>query len=201
MTKEAFWKWFEKQGERLLMLDELTAEERENLLTGFEKNLSAYSEELSFEISNLSESGREIIFSAEGDLDSFEDVINLVEAAPEIDWWEFIAFKPAYGADIKVQYENLILKTKDMYFLPLQNEEEPDLIGLRVAIPKYEPENENQEIGVYLALEAQIGEYDCATLIGYLELAAIPENVKDTGYTPMLEFPGYLEWFKNQNTK
>lgn len=196
---DAFWKWFSENNDSLVMLDDLSAEENENLLNDFEVNLEKYCPGLSFEISEKTNNGRTIVFSAEGDTEFFEDVINLTDSAPVFDWWEFIPFKQPKGNELKVHYEKYFFNTKDMFFLPLESEDNPEIIGLRVAIKNFEEDNEDLLVGVYVTLEAQIGEFDCATLVGYLELCPIPENPEDGGFMPLTTFPEFVEWFKDKH--
>ena len=53
-------------------------------------------------------------------------------------------------------------------------------------------------VGVYVTLEAMIGEFDCATLIGYLDTCAIPDDPVKSGFRPLDDFPDFVEWFKKQ---
>jgi len=196
---DAFWKWFSENNDSLVMLDDLSEEAKENLLNDFDVNLKKYSQGLSFEIGEQTTNGRTIVFSAEGDTEYFEDVINLVDSVPVLDWWDFVPFKQPQGAEIKVHYERFFFNTKDMFFLPLESEDNPEIIGLRVAIKNFDEENEDLLVGVYVTLEAQIGEFDCSTIMGYLELCPISENMEEEGFTPLVKFPEFVEWFKNEH--
>lgn len=199
MKTDSFWKWFSDNNDMLVMLDDLSIEDRENLLQEFDKSLKKYNPGLTFDIGPKTANGRNIIFSAEGDMEFFEDLINLVDNAPILDWWEFIPFKQPHGEEVKVLYENLSFNSKEMYFLPLESEDNDEVIGLRVAVKNYEEDNEDILVGVYITLEAQIGEFDCSTLIGYLEVCPISGNLEEEGFIPLTKFPEFVEWFKNKH--
>ena len=146
-------------------------------------------------------SGRTLTFSAEGDMDLFRYVVELVDNAPDLDWWEFVAFKQPKGTDLKVTFDKYRFETKQMYFMQLESEEEPDILGIRVALPNPVADDDDQLVGVYVTLEAMIGEFDCSTLIGYLDTCAIPPEPFKAGFRPLDDFPEFVEWFKKQREK
>lgn len=194
---EIFWKWFEENNEQLTMLDDLDEGVEEKLLEEMQKALDAYCEGLTYEIGDQTNKGRTLTFSAEGDTDLFKYVTDLVEEAPDFDWWEFVAFKQPKGKGLKVTFDKYRFDTRKMYFMELENEESPDMVGLRVALEK-PVEDDDQLVGVYVTVEALIGEFDCATLVGYLDVCAIPEDPAKEGFKKMDDLPEFIEWFKNR---
>ncbi len=197
-----FWDWFIQKQDELLTMDELSTKEQEQLLDELQQELDKCAEGLNFEISTLSESGRKFVFSADSDLSLFDCVEQMVELSPELDWWEFIPFRQPEGDDIVLNFNGEKFETAKMYYLTLENEEFPESLGLTIALPNYRPNDEEQELGIYLTLEAQVGEYDAAQYIDYVELCALPKNPEEEGFVPLLRFPAFLEWFKeNLNNK
>lgn len=194
---DLFWKWFADNNDRLTMLNDLSETEQQELLEQFQEQLTEYCDGLSFEISEPTQSGRVLTFSAEGDVELFQYVIQLVENAPDFDWWEFVPFKQPKGTQLKVYFDKFLFETAKMYFMQLENEEEPDILGVRVALEK-PVTDDDQLVGVYVTLEAMIGEFDCATLVGYLDTCDIPENPEENGFRPLDDFPAFVEWFKMQ---
>ena len=206
---QTFWDWFTAHTEQLTMLADLADEERTSLIDQLDNQLQAYCPGLTCEIGEQTTNGRTLTISAEGDFDLFRYVVDLVDNAPDIDWWEFVAFKQPKGTNLRVQFDLYHFDTSQMYFLQLQNDEEPEILGLRVALPtammqpqskkKASPEEEDDLlVGVYVTLEALIGEFDCTTLVGYLETCPVPENPQKEGFRPLDEFPKFIEWFKSQ---
>lgn len=183
------------------MLGDFDEEKQHQLLDAFQSSLDAYCEGLTFEIGEPTSTGRTITFSAEGDLELFQYVVDLTDNAPDIDWWEFVAFKQPKGTDLKVTFDKYRFETKRMYFMQLESEEEPDILGVRVALPDPVDDDDDQLVGVYVTLEAMIGEFDCATIIGYLDTCAIPEEPNKAGFRPLDDFPEFVEWFKNNREK
>ncbi len=196
-----FWNWFSDNNERLTMLGDLDEKEQQSLLDELQEQLDAYCEGLTYEMGEPTPSGRTLTFSAEGDMDLFRYVVELVDNAPDLDWWEFVAFKQPKGTDLKVTFDKYRFETKQMYFMQLESEEEPDILGIRVALPNPVADDDDQLVGVYVTLEAMIGEFDCSTLIGYLDTCAIPPEPFKAGFRPLDDFPEFVEWFKKQREK
>lgn len=195
---DKFWKWFCDNNEQLTMLDDLDENVANTLLEDMQKALDDYCEGLTYEIGDQTPNGRTVTFSAEGDTDLFKYVTDLVEAAPDLEWWEFVAFKQPKGKGLKVTFDKYRFDTKKMYFMELENEESPDMVGLRVALENPVEDDDDQLVGVYVTIEALIGEFDCATLVGYLDVCPIPAEPLKEGFKKMDDLPEFIEWFKNR---
>ena len=201
-----FWQWFVDHNERLIALGDLDDKGRQELLAALQHQLAAYCDGLTFELGESTANGRTMTFTAEGDTDLFRYVVELVDAAPDLDWWEFVAFKQPMGTDLKVRFDRYAFETKKMYFQQLECEEEPEMLGLRIAVDKggvlklkgETGEDEDFQVGVYVTLEALIGEFDCATLIGYMETVPVPEEPFKSGLQPLDDLPAFVEWFKHK---
>lgn len=193
---ETFWNWFVQNSERLTMLNDIEETERQQLIDAMQHQLDAYCEGLTFEIGEPTQSGRTLTFSAEGDMDLFRYVVELTDNAPDVDWWEFVAFKQPKGTSLKVYFDKYKFNTDELYFMQLENDEEPDILGIRVALPNPVKDDDDQLVGVYVTLEAMIGEFDCATLIGYLDTCALPKEPFKEGFRPLNDFPEFVNWFK-----
>lgn len=201
MNTVPFWTWFQENNERLTMLNDLDKNEQNTLLNNLQKQLDSYCEGLTYEISEPTPQGRTITFSAEGDMDLFEALVALTDEAPDLDWWEFIPFKQPNGKNVRVTFDKFTFASKDMYFQQLESEEEPDILGLRIALPNPVKDDEDQLVGVYVTIEAMIGEFDCATLIGYLDTCPLPKEPFKEGFRPLDDLPEFIEWFKAQRDK
>ncbi|MBO7489667.1 MAG: hypothetical protein J6T88_05255 [Bacteroidales bacterium] len=196
-----FWQWFVDNNEQLTMLGDLDEKQQQALLEELQNRLESYCPGLTYEMGEPTPSGRTLTFSAEGDSDLFRYVLDLTDNAPDLDWWEFVAFKQPKGTDLKVTFDKYRFETKQMYFMQLESEEEPDILGVRVALPNPVDDDDDQLVGVYVTLEAMIGEFDCSTLIGYLDTCAIPADPHEAGFRPLDDFPEFVEWFKRQRDK
>ena len=190
---EKFWQWFQDHNEQLVMLNDLDEKDREQLENALQYQLTKYCAGLAYEMGDPTPNGRTLTFTAEGDTDLFRYVVELVDAAPDLDWWEFVAFKQPMGTELKVRFDRYLFDTRKMYFQQLECEEEPDMLGLRIAVEGSKPDDEDFQVGVYVTLEALIGEFDCATLIGYMETVPVPD---EAGFQALDDLPKFVDWFK-----
>ncbi len=195
---DRFWQWFQDHNEQLIALGDLDVKERTELLNALQYQLSKYCEGLSFELGEPTADGRTLTFSAEGDTDLFRPLIELTDHAPDLDWWQFVAFKQPMGTDLKVRFDRYTFETKKMFFQQLECEEEPEMLGLRVAVEGGESQEEDFQVGVYVTLEALMGEFDCATLIGYLDTVPLPAEPFKAGFQSLDDLPQFVEWFKRK---
>ena len=219
---EKFWQWFEDHNEQLIALGDLDEKERQELENTLQYQLTKYCDGLTYELGDPTANGRTLTFTAEGDTDLFRYVVELVDAAPDLDWWEFVAFKQPMGTELKVRFDKYLFDTRKMYFQQLECEEEPDMLGLRIAVNDVHQdietsrqqekksqrledsktrslqEEEDFQVGVYVTLESLIGEFDCATLVGYMETVHVPEEPFKAGYQPLDDLPKFVEWFKRK---
>lgn len=209
-TPDIFWSWFTSHAEPLTMLNDLDEASRKSLLDEMQQQLTAYCDGLTCEVGEQTANGRTLTISAEGDFDLFRYVVELVDNAPDIDWWEFIVFRQPKGKNLRVVFDRYRFETAKMAFLQLESDEEPDIIGLRVALPDLpagyvpktdDPEGDDLLVGVYVTLEALLGEFDCTTLIGYVDICPMPKEPFKAGFRPLDDLPEFVEWFKRKVNK
>ena len=192
---ETFWKWFTDHNEQLTAIGDLDDKERGQLENALQYQLTKYCDGLAYEMGEATANGRTLTFTAEGDTDLFRYVVELVDNAPDLDWWEFVAFKQPMGTELKVRFDRYLFDTRKMYFQQLECEEEPEMLGLRIAVDG-SSDDEDFQVGVYVTLEALIGEFDCATLVGYMETVPVPEEPFKNGFQQLDDLPRFVEWFK-----
>lgn len=195
---EKFWQWFTDHNEQLVMLNDLAEGERTALLDALQAQLTAYCDGLAYEMGEPTPNGRDLTFTAEGDTDLFRYVVELVDGAPDLDWWNFVAFRQPKGTQLRVRFDNEVFDTSKMWFEQLECEGEPDLLGLRIALPGCRPDDEDQQVGVYCTLEALLGEFDLATLLGYMETVEAPAEPFKSGFQSLDDLPRMVEWFKRK---
>ena len=152
--KEIFWQWFTDHNDELVALGDLDDKGRAALENALQHQLTKYCDGLTYEIGDATANGRTLTFTAEGDTDLFRYVVELVDAAPDLDWWEFVAFKQPMGTELKVRFDRYLFDTRKMYFQQLECEEEPEMLGLRIAVEGSNSDDEDFQVGVYVTLEA-----------------------------------------------
>ncbi|WP_110112077.1 hypothetical protein [Bacillus sp. CGMCC 1.16541] len=164
--EEKFWKWFEKNAHKYYELDE---RKYEPLLFNLGLHLSKVHMDLTFELSvDLIDGKREFIISADGMLDAFPHVIQLVEEAPPLPHFDIIAFRQRHPDDYEVKHGDIALTVDDMYFHSTNGAEE-ETIDLTVYIKGYTEEEEGYIGTAFLMLDSLLGEYDVATRLGEID--------------------------------
>ena len=197
MKAEEFWKKFEGYKDLIMDIDSLDTAEGDKLLERLDGDLKEYSEGIDFILGDLTDKGRTL--TTEGDVDYFDDLIALCEEAPVLDFWDIIAFKPAKGSNVNITFEKHRISSKNLWFMPLESEEEKEKVGLRVALKEFVEDDEDLLIAVYSLIEQMLGEYDTAMLLGYLELCSLGDKPEEEGFHPMTDLPEYMEWFMNNS--
>ena len=134
--------------------------------------------------------------SADGVVDNFEIVKMIVQSAPLIKNWKFIAFRQPIDRDkvykISVTVKNIEIKPKDFYFIPVIEDEK-----LYVLMFSEKITNENQNdisYGCLLLLDNLIGEYDCVTKVDGYEFYNLSDSEYDDQLArPLIEIRDYID--------
>jgi hypothetical protein len=168
---DRFWTWFEKYEELYLQMEPVHLE---LLLDALHRELKRVHPLLTFEFSTLSEEGeRVLIISADGIAEAFPEAVRLVEWAPELPKWEFLAFRPRIpDLDHAVELEGVSLHPRDIAF-------DFELTGgeliLSLYVKDYDPENNWHGLATLILLDAMLGEYDAVTKISSLRIHSLSE--------------------------
>ncbi len=191
-----FWLWFQANESRFRNIE---VPEKEDLLDEFMGQLHEFSGDLWFELGGHPDGPHELIITAEGNFQAFNEVRRLIDAAPQIPGWEFIAFKPAQGFDFVTSYEGLNFAPAATWFLPLVSREDPDFLGLRVAFAHFDPKNKETFLAAaYIMLEAGLGELITAERIQHVEVGLLPSSPEAAGYIEICELSDYLSFLERQ---
>jgi hypothetical protein len=201
-TTSQFWKWFNDNNKSFTFLNSVDEGVKEKLLNDFLEQLHNYCDKIYFEIGGYPDQDQELIITAEGDKNYFDRVEELVAAAPKIDGWTFIAFKPPMPDNFKSNWDDLELNTEDLWFLPLSNDKTQDL-GIRVCFNNQDIIKDNETLTplLYKMLDTILGEKSFALDIQYVDTDLLPEDPEEEGLYPIIELPSYIEWHKSQATK
>ena len=152
-----FWNWFKENSFKYYNLNLIAdADEKEKLLDVFLENLHNYCDKLFFEIGGNHNEAQELIITAEGNKNYFSKVEKLVSMAPIMNGWQVIAFKPPMGIDFITEYEDIRLNPNEIWFLPLDNENDPSALGLKICMPGYNARKEKTYLeGCYQMLDGR----------------------------------------------
>ncbi len=201
-TKE-FWDWFKKHNKSYLFVDEVDEDVREQLLNDLQDHLHEYCDQLYFQVGGMPGEDQDLIITAEGNSDFFEQVETLVNNAPVIDNWKFVAFIQQINDLDTTNFEGVELRPREMWFLPLESAGMPKSIGIRVCTPNYDIVKESKwfKAAVYKVLDAVLGEKSFAMDIDHIAFGLLPTNPAEQGMIELSELPAYVKWKKSKQSK
>lgn len=181
--QHVFWNWFVRNSELLATYQT----NNEQVLDAIQDRLHQVNESLAFEIGRSEDGVHEFIVSADGIREFFPEVIELVKAAPRIQGWRIIAFRPR-TPDMRqwnLEYEGLSLSYSDFWYA---STDEGEKLALTLFVRGMDESNSDPMHGaMYLMLDAALGEYDVETKIGTIELEPLTGGPDASGLKPIKE--------------
>ncbi|HRP57091.1 hypothetical protein [Agriterribacter sp.] len=189
-----FWKWFKANEKRLRKFEENPNACLNELLEQVKKIRSG----LAIELEPPQNGIIRMTVSADGNEDLFELVRQVVNKAPAIKGWKFIAFRQRMAPEqlrrMKLKAQHHELDPEQMKFFPVINGDTLDLIIYAKGITE---ENYNQvAYGGLLLLDNILGEYDCATKVRSYDFHDMPSAKEELeGLLPLLELAAYVDQF------
>lgn len=201
MTAGEFWDWFKENQAGYLFLNEIEDEEEySRLIDAMLEKVLSYCPGLYFELGGDPYDDQEVIFSASGNVELFDKVVELVESAPVIKNWRFIAFKPPLGPDFKISFDGLELDPREMWFQPMEHPDLSDAIGIMIGIEDLDEDREDEILAAsYIVLDTLLGEKSSALDIDYVDITNTPEDPEEEGFFSLSKLAEYIEWKKGNN--
>lgn len=165
----AFWEWFADNKETYFELDDSAG--RSKIFSQLEKKLHRVNRHLAFELSELLVDGkREFIISADGMVEAFDDVIDLVDGAPDLPLFTIIAFRQQQEEEVSIAYGEIELAWEDIF---CTFEKASDEVNLILYIKGFTEENEDEFVSAsFILLDTIIGEYNAGMRIGEIEFTS-----------------------------
>jgi len=197
-ASKIFWNWFTNSYQAYEQLDSIKVNAREELLNDFERELHTYCNKLYFEIGGLPGQSNELIITAEGDTNYFEQVDQLIDDAPITPNWIFIAFKPPMPGHFKTKWGNIELDTQDIYFNP-SNGSDSSGIGIIMYLKKYDDRYEDDYYNaLFKMLDTVLGEKSFALDIKNVVIKLNEGQIAEDDMLPLLKLPAYIKWYKSK---
>lgn len=192
-----FWSWFVKNEKRL---------------RNFQSNPDKYLNELFIQIKKI-KPGLAIEFeppqngiinmtvSANGNVELFQLVRDVVERAPAVKGWKFIAFRQRMPAaavkEMKLDAAELVLDPAQMKFFPVIENQQLNIIIYAKGITAL---NYKQvAYACFILLDNVLGEYDCTTKVSSFDFHKMPDQAAELNdLKPFLELANYVDDFYKQ---
>ena len=191
---EYFWNWFLKHQSRYLTLGEIKPELRDAAVDEMQFELNKFCDQIFFEIGGEEGDHRgALIISAAGDPDFFPQVRELVVAAPSMEDWEVIAFKPPHPGPVVITYEDQSFDPQEIIVIPLLHDAYLDSVGIQVCFDDFEEVIEEHYMGAtFLMLEALIGEEAAINDIEHLEVCKVPADIEDIEHLMLSDIEDHI---------
>lgn len=105
---------------------------------------------------------------------------------------------PQREIDFVSNFEDVVLKPLEVWFLPLNSSSNPTSIGIRVCLPNYDEAKNSQwlEAAVFRMLEVVLGEKVFALDIEYVEIDSLSTIPEDHGMMELKDLPAFVKWKK-----
>jgi len=196
---EKFWTWFR---------------ENEKELTDFQKDPDRYLSQilshakkiaagLAIELEPPVNGTINMTISADGVSNLFETVVNIIDKAPTIDGWNFIAFRQRIDSELlktmKLNAGGRELDPQQMKFLPIIDGDSLDMI----IYVKGVTEDNYTDIAYagLLLLDNILGEYDCVMKVGKYDFHDMPGKKEELAdLHPLLEIADWVDKFHRSKT-
>jgi hypothetical protein len=194
---ESFWSWFSKNERIYRNFQSDPSEYLDKLLSEIKK----ISNGLAIELEMPKDGIINMTISADGDMNLFPIVQQIIDKAPKVDGWLFWAFRQRISIE---KVKSLILKVQDqeldpskMKFFPIISGDILDIIIYTNLVTK---ENRNQiAYCCLMLLDNLLGEYDCVTKIHNYDFHTMPTDLREFNkLKPLLEIANYVDNFNSK---
>lgn len=205
-TITTFWSYFQQNNFVFLLLTEIPKDELKNHFDKLIEILHQYNKDLDIIIKNKTKGG-ELIITANGNPYLFKEVELLVHHAPVVERWKIAAFlqpetnltKYENGTDKPLEYYGITLRISEMYFIPLENQNKPTDLGIKVLLKNYIVHKDNPRLreAIYVHIEHLIGEKSFANDITFIEIGQLEGD--NENQIELFELSTFIDFKKNEN--
>ena len=146
------------------------------------KVLSSVAPELDFEMGKHPDGYFEFILIAGGVYNNIEKVVEVYNAAPEIENWVVVPFRPRQFLS-PLEFPDRVYDPADFYYQSCVVE---DRTCVKIHIKDYTPEAEAAFGSIaFMFMDIILGEFDVMTKIGVVEMDFLPDNPIGIGLKPL----------------
>jgi hypothetical protein len=182
-----FWAWFERNESRLFDFER----DLERVFDELAAAMHKVHPDLTFEFSPVRSSGqREFVISAGGIKAAFPAVEALAGAAPNLDRWQWIKYRPRRNEVTDITFENQTVPHDEVHYLLAKD---GDKVGLVLFFDGFTEERRSffGSVG-YLYLDQSLGEYSVEMQVGFIEF-----HSRESDYfpqaRPLRELPEHFD--------
>jgi hypothetical protein len=211
-----FWNWFQDNNQTIKNLINETPKNQKHISFWINKNLSYYCKEIDFMIvfPKIGNTKSELIITANGNPVYFNQVIDLVDNAPQLKYWKFTAFiqpteridKIIEGFDEPYIFLEITLKASELKFLTLDYDKKTQKFDIIVFLKNYNLycDTKTLEQAIFIIIQDILGENSLFQNINFVQLAQMPDNKEELIF--LCDLQSYIDTFnscilKNKSVK
>jgi len=193
-TYADFWQWFQKHELDFYKAIRSNDNIEEDFIEVIGPKLRELNESLYFLAGMKDDDTAELVISAEGEIQTFYFVEELVIAAPSIKGWLFTALKPALpSGDVSINMGGYEFNCDNISFYSNELPDYPDEIDITVVHNQLTKQNFKEVTsGTYLFLENYLGELHFATSVDNLKVIGMDDVQKEL--IPGEKLKDFLTW-------
>lgn len=170
----AFWNWF--QNNEKSFFDVVKNYPNRNIEKDFfiklSSKLTEFKEGFNFLVGMSNDKTVELNFTADGIIKNIVFMEELVEQAPKITGWKFVAHKPAVNINkIKIHMADYTFNKDNLFFYSNEDANYPDKINISVVHSDLTEKNRDViTYGIYIFLDSYLGELNAVTIIDNIKI-------------------------------
>jgi hypothetical protein len=191
---KAFWMWFMSNEIAYLNLLDVKDDEKEVSLGKLFTELRKYSKGLRFTFDFSNRPRPELVITAKGNADLFEDVMLLIHHAPTTNNWTFVNFISKMEVPELFLYEDVMLCPDDIYFTARRNGRRCGLLDLCLYIKASKRTMQSEELfdAANLLLLHLLGETNFGACIGTFSVHNMPVGPARRRLHKLRELPEFV---------
>lgn len=183
-----FWNWFQDNNQTIKNLPNETRKNQKHISFWLNKHLNYYCKGIDFIIAfpKKAHQKAEMVITANGNPEYFNQVIELVNHAPILKHWKFTDFiqlsesieKIMEGLDHPYIFQEITIKTSEIKFSPLGYDEESKKIDITVYLKNYNIhcDTKTWKQALYIIMQELLGEKSLFQNINFVQLAKLSED-------------------------
>src|SRR5581483_753845 len=161
-----FWNWFQQNEQDVQAVVRQRKDIEKKFFDVVSPKLAALKDGFYF-LTNVDDDTVELIFTADGNVKNMVFIEELVQAAPSIAGWRFIAHKSPTKLDgMEIRMGNLSFNSDNLFFYSNDNSQYSDVIDICIVHKDFTEENKAQiGNGTFIFLDNYLGEISFASNI------------------------------------
>jgi len=195
-----FWNWFQDNNQTIRNISSETPKKQKHIFFWLNKHLNYYCKEIDFIIvfpKNPTDKTK-LIITANGNPEYFKQVVDLIDKAPRLRTWIFVAFiqpvedieKIMDALDNPYVFQDITITASEIMFLPLNCDETYRKFDIRIYLKNYHMHcnTKTWREAIYIIMKDIFGEKYVYEHINFVQLAQLPDNEDDLIHLHDLQF-------------